>query len=311
MRWRLLLPLLTIALLLFPGVALAQGTTNVNDLLLRIDGPITVNANEEVGTVVVISDNAVVSGIVRHELIVINGDATVTGTVEGSVTVYRGTLDLRGNARVNGDVNLIDSDIVRAPASTVQGSINNGSVTWSGWELFAFSVYLWLSGTIALIVAGLIFAAVGGRQMTAAGGLMTRQTGATILSAVLVGFGIPILAVVAMLTVLGIPLGLGLLLFLIPALWFFGYLVAGAKLGMVILRQQTSNHPYLATTLGLVLLQAVGLVPFLGGLVGLLAGIFGTGALVLLGWNAWRGPSAGTPAAPAAPSRTIEPAPGD
>jgi hypothetical protein len=137
---------------------------------------------------------------------------------------------------------------------------------------------------------------------------MTRQTGATILSAVLVGFGIPIVAVIAMITVLGIPLGLGLLLFLIPALWFFGYLAAGAKLGMVLMRQETSAHPYLATTVGLILLQAVGLIPFFGGLVGLLAGIFGTGALVLLGWNAWRGPSAG---APAAPARPIEPAPGD
>ncbi len=311
MRWRLLLPLITIALLLFPGVALAQGSTNVNDLLLRVNGPITVNANEEVGTVVVVSDNAVVSGIVRHELIVINGDATVTGTVEGSVTVYRGTLDLSGNARVTGDVNLIDSNIVRASSSTVQGSINNSSFNWSGWELFAFSVYLWISGTILLIVAGLIFAAVGGRQLMAAGDLMTRQTGTTILAAVLVGFGIPILAVVAMATVLGIPLGLGLLLFLIPALWFFGYLAAGAKLGMAIMRQQTGEHPYLATTVGLILLQAVGLVPFLGGLVGLLAGIFGTGALVLLGWNAWRGPSSGAPATPAAPTRTIEPAPGD
>lgn len=308
MRWRLLLPLLIIALLLFPGVALAQDSNSTDDFLLRINGPIAVNANEEVGTVVVISDNAVISGIVTNDLIVIDGNATVTGTVEGSVTIFSGTLNLAGNSRVAGDVNLFDSTVNRAQGATVEGSISKSSYDWSGWELFAFSVYLWISMTIVLIVAGLIFAAVGGRQLMASGDLMTRKVGPSILAAVIVGIGIPILAVVAMLTVLGIPLGLGLLLFLIPALWFFGYLVAGTKLGAIILRQQSSDHPYLATVLGLILLQAISLVPFLGGFVAFLAGIFGTGALVLLAWYAWRGPGTGAPAVPVGPA---EPAMGD
>ncbi len=295
MRWRLLLSLLVITLLMFPGVALAQGSGSTDDLLLRVNGPVTVNATEEVGTVVVISDNAVINGIVRQDLIVINGDATVTGTIEGSVTIYRGTLDLRGASRVAGDVNLVNSTLTRATGTTVEGAVNHSSFDWSAWEFFAFSVYLWIAGTIAIVVAGLVFAAVGGRQLTGAGNLISRKPGATILSAVIAGIGVPLLAVLAFATVLGIPLGLGLLLFLIPALWFFGYLVAGTKLGAAILRQEASNHPYLASVVGLVLLQAIGLIPFLGGAVGLVAGILGVGALVLLAWHAWRGPEKGEP----------------
>ena len=295
MRWRLLLPLLVISLLMFPSVALAQGSGSKDDLLLRVNGPITVNANEEVGTVVVISDNAVISGIVRHDLVVINGDATVTGTIEGNVTIYRGTLSLQGTSRVAGDVNLVSSTLTQASGTTVEGSVNHSSFEWSGWEFFAFSVYLWISMTIAIIVAGLIFAAVGGRQLMGAGSLISRKLGATILSALIVGIGVPLLATVAFASVLGIPLGIGLLLFLIPALWFFGYLVAGTKLGAVILRQEATDHPYLASVIGLVLLQAIGLIPFLGGFVDLLAGLLGVGALVLLGWNAWRGPETGEP----------------
>lgn len=290
MRWRLLLSLLVISLLMFPSVALAQGSGSNDDLLLRVNGPITVNANEEVGTVVVISDNAMINGIVRHDLVVINGDATVTGTIEGNVTIYRGALDLRGTSRVAGDVNLISSTLAQASGTAIEGSVNHSSFNWSGWEFFAFSVYLWISMTIAIVVAGLIFAAVGGRQLMGAGNLIGRKLGATILSALIVGVGIPLLAAVAFASILGIPLGIGLLLFLIPALWFFGYLVAGTKLGAVILRQEASNHPYLASVLGLVLLQAIGLIPFLGGAVDFVAGIVGVGALVLLGWYAWRGP---------------------
>ncbi len=307
MRWRLLLPLIVLLLLLFPGVALAQDSTSTDDLLLRVNGPITVNANEEVGTVVVIRDNAVISGIVRHDLIVVDGTATVTGTVEGNITMFRGTLDLRGASRVAGDVSLINSDMTRATGSTIEGATNDSTFNWSGWELFAFSIYLWISGTIALIVAGLIFAAVGGRQLTEAGKLITQQPGATILTALILGIGIPFLAVVAIATVLGLPLGLGLLIFLLPALWFFGYLVAGTKLGAVILRQQASNHPYMASVLGIFLLQVIGLVPFLGGFIGFVAGILGTGALVLMGWHAWRSPGNGEPVV----VRYAEPAAGD
>jgi hypothetical protein len=307
MRWRLLLPLVILALFLFPSVALAQGSTTNDDVLMRVNGPISVGANETAGTVVVISDNADISGIVKHDLVVVDGNATVSGTIEGTVTVVSGTLNLQPAARVAGDVNLVRSDMTRASGATIEGSITRSSFDWSGWNFLIFSVYLWISFTIAIIIAGLIFAAVGGRQLTSAGNLIAQKTGGTIIAAIIVGIGVPILAVVAMLTVLGIPLGIGLLLFLIPALWFFGYLVAGTKLGSIILRQDRSDHPYVAALLGLVLLQVIGLVPFLGGLVTFIAGILGTGALALLAWNAWRGPDTASPAR----AEFAEPAPGD
>lgn len=307
MRWRLLLPLTILTLFLFPSIALAQGATTNDDVLMRINGPITVGANETAGTVVVISDNADISGIVQHDLVVVNGNATVSGTIEGNVTIVSGTLNLQAAARVAGDVNLVRSDMTRASGATIEGSTTRSSFDWSGWNVVLFSVYLWVSFTIALIIAGLIFAAVGGRQLTGAGNLMTRKTGGTIIAAIVIGIGVPILAVVAMLTVIGIPLGIGLLLFLVPALWFFGYLVAGTKLGAIILRQDHSDHPYLAALLGLIVLQIIGLIPFLGGFVTFIAGILGTGALVLLAWNAWRGP--GTTVS--ARAEFAEPAPGD
>ena len=307
MRWRLLLPLVILALFLFPSMALAEGSTTNDDVLMRINGPITVGANEIAGTVVVISDNADISGIVQHDLVVVDGNATVTGTVEGNITVVSGTLTLQPAARVAGDVNLVSSDMTRATGATIEGSTTRSSFEWSGWVFLLFSVYLWVSSTIAIIIAGLIFAAVGGRQLTSAGNLIARKTGGTILAAFIIGIGVPILAIVAMLTVLGIPLGIGLLLFLIPALWFFGYLVAGTKLGSVILRQDSNDHPYLAALLGLILLQIIGLIPFLGGFVTFIAGILGTGALVLLAWNAWRAPGTKAPVR----AEFAEPAAGD
>jgi hypothetical protein len=244
---------------------------------------------------------------VTNAFVLVDGDATLSGTVDGDVVVVRGTLTLQPTAHVTGDVNVARGNVVTENGATVDGSIVHRSYDWSGWDFLLFSIYLWVSLTIVILIAGLVFAAVGGRQLMGSANLISDQTGGTILAALIVGIGIPILAVIAMLTILGIPLGIGLLLFLIPALWFFGYLVAGTKIGAVILRQHDNPHPYLAVVLGLILLQVIGLIPFIGGLISFIAGLLGTGALVLYAWNAWRGP--GT----AAPARVeyAEPAPGD
>jgi hypothetical protein len=307
MRWRLLLISITAALALVPAVALAANPTTDDDVLVRVNGPLNLGPNDRVGTAVVVDDNATIAGSVAHALVIVDGDATVSGTVEGDVVVVRGTLTLQPTARVAGDVTLVRSDLNRQQGATVGGDVTNRTFDWSGWDFFLLSIYLWISLTIIIVIAGLIFAAVGGRQLTGSGNLITNQLGGTIVAAIIAGILIPILAVIAMLTILGIPLGLALLIFLIPGLWFFGYLVAGTKLGAVILRQQQSAHPYLAALLGLILLQVIGLIPFIGGLIDFIAGFLGTGALVLYAWNAWRGP--GT----AAPARVeyASPAPGD
>ncbi|HEX7101587.1 MAG TPA: polymer-forming cytoskeletal protein [Nitrolancea sp.] len=307
MRWRLLFSLIMLTLALVPAVALAADSTNEDDVLVRVNGPVNLGPNEHVGTLVVVGDNASIAGSVTNVFVLVDGDATISGTVDGDVVVVRGTLTLQPTAHVTGDVNEARGEVITEPGAVVGGSIVHRSYDWSGWDFFLFSIYLWISLTIVILIAGLVFAAVGGRQLIGSANLISDQTGGTILAAIIVGIGIPILAVAAMITILGIPLGLGLLIFLIPALWFFGYLVAGTKFGAVILRQQNNPHPYLAALLGLILLQLIGLIPFIGGFVSFVAGILGTGALVLYAWKAWRGP--GT----AAPARVeyASPAPGD
>src|SRR5215204_3598691 len=67
---------------------------------------------------------------------------------------------------------------------------------------------------VSSALAGLLFAAVAGRQLTRAAALLTGRVGGTLLGALLVWVGIPILAVLAFITLVGIPLGFALLLFL-------------------------------------------------------------------------------------------------
>ena len=93
-----------------------------------------------------------------------------------------------------------------------------------------------------------------------------------------VGFGVfillPIVAVLICLTLIGTPLGVILLVSLIP-LFAMAYVSSAFAVGRLILKD--SRIP--AFLVGMLILCLLTLVPFLGGLVAALAIIFGLGLL--------------------------------
>ena len=302
---RLLLLAFCALIALVPASAFAQaeGEDDGNGFVLRIDGPLRVGAGERIENAVVISARAVIAGTVEDTLVVIDSDTVITGTIEGDVVAISSDLILRAGARVEGDIRLINSDLVRASTATVLGDVNEG---WElGWWRWAFPLFFWLGMTIAVVLSGLVFAAIGGRQLSSAADLLTAKAGWSILAAVLAWVGIPVLAVLAFITLIGIPVAIGMLVFLLPALLFLGYLVAGTRVGALVLRRRLAHggRPYLSAVVGLVLFQLVALIPVFGFLVVLLAGLWGTGGLALLVWRGFAGGGgAEAPPAPAAPA---------
>jgi cytoskeletal protein CcmA (bactofilin family) len=309
---RRLLLLGSVALLFWPVSVAAQSNADRNDddVLVRVNGPITIQQGEELDTVVGVRNDVTIDGTVRDALVVVDGSATVNGRVDSEVFVVRGTLNLGPTAVVK-DVTLIRSDLNRDPAATVTGDIHERS-QWVnvsfGWGSFIFSFLFWLSFTIVILVAGILFAVFGARQLVGAAAVLTGRPGPSLLTALILWIGLPILAVLALFTVIGIPLGIVTLVFLMPVLWFLGYLVAGTLLGLAIVRTPdpvaARGRLVLAAIIGLLIFQIVGLVPFIGGLIVFLAGWLGSGALVYLGY---RGVSSRQPAG-AVPPATVAPA---
>jgi hypothetical protein len=294
------------SLALFPFVAHADDGDK-RGFTLRVDGDFTLSRGETARSLVVINGDAQVDGTVRDAVVVINGTANVTGTIEGSVNVINGTLNLQPGANVK-DVNLVKSTFNRDERATVTGSVHRrSSVAFRGAWL-VFSVVLWAGMTVAVVIAGLVFAAAGGRQLRAAALSMTGDSVPTIVGAVALWIGGPIAGGLLFATVVGIPLSLGLFLFVLPALWFLGYVVAGTRLGGAITGlagREPSEHPYAAAAVGLILLQLIILVPGIGWLAGALAGFWGSGALVALAMRAAR---SRPQAPPAAAEPDVEPA---
>lgn len=287
MRW-LLAALAGSLLALLPAAAFAQTPEEEDGLILRVNGDVVIGADEAIASVVVINGDLTLDGRVTDFVLVIEGNAAVSGTVEGDVTVISGDIDLAETSVVD-NVNVVRGDLVRAAGATVTGDINEEDDLGSFWLAAGiFSAVFWLAMTIAAIAAGIIFAIFGGRQLGAASRLMTGSLVNAIIGTVFLWIGVPILAVLAIITVVGIPLGIGMLVFLLPALAFLGYIVAGTRLGMFIVglaNRETGEHPILAASLGILVLQLIILIPALGALIGLIAALWGAGALLYLAYR--------------------------
>lgn len=292
-------------LALLPIGAGAQGNDGDDEedgLLLRINGTVSLPEGDIVDVAVAINSDATVAGTVRDTLLVIDADAVVSGTVEGEVIVVNGTLTLASGATVK-DVSLVRSELVEEPGSTITGDVDR-TTRWAFWSTGAailFGIAFWLAMTISLVLAGLLFAAIGGRQLKRASALMTDAVGPSILSGVIAAIALPIVAVIAIATLIGIPFGLGILLMLIPTIIFLGYIVAANWFGTLLLNRALPErggvHPYAQVTVGIIILQFVLLIPGVAPVVFLAAGIWGGGALIWLAWSNMRNrPAEGMPA---------------
>jgi hypothetical protein len=290
-RFHVALVAAVLVLFLVPARVLAQEPKE--DVYVRVNGTVDLPAGESVGTLVAVNSPANVSGTVSDTLVIVNQDVTVSGEIGRDVFVWNGTLRLDPSARIGGDVVLANSQLSRAEGATISGQIQERSGASISAELNRatawFSFVGWLGITLLLVVVALGWAAIGGRQLSSTAGLLGARPGLAAGTAVIVWIAVPLLAVLALVTVIGIPLGISVLLIGLPLLWVLGYVTTGTRLGFFFddLRHVTPSltHPYLEAAAGVVVFQLIGLIPIVGGLVVALAGLFGAGAVVVHAWR--------------------------
>jgi hypothetical protein len=279
-------------LLAAPAAFAADPTVGRGDrVLMAFNGDITVPTGEQADTVLVAGGTATVAGHVKT-VVVLDGTAILQGATVESVFVTGGSLSIDAATTVTGDVRTLNTTATVDPAASVGGSVSSleADLVAAAAVLAPMVVLFVLGLALVTLVAGLALAALGARQVRAAEALITHQPGETILFGLAGLVVIPFVAILAMITVIGAPLGLAILFMVWPAAAFAGYLVAGIWIGEWLLYRGASerpDRPYLAAVLGLLILQVISVIPF----VGAIASLFGFGAVLLLAWRVFRQPS--------------------
>ncbi len=283
--------------LLVPATLAADPAGSNRSVVFAVEHDADVPAGDHVDTLIVIRANARVEGSV-DAVVVIDGTATLAGASAGSVTVIHGTADLQDGTTVTGNVRTIDGTISRTPGAVVQGTAGSYDANVAAFAVLLVPLFLllFIGFGLAGIAAALFVAAFAARQVRQAEGLITQEPGRVLVAGLAGTFLLPILALLVSATIIGAPIGLGALFVVLPALAFFGWIVAAIWVGdWIVTRMRGSaeaGHPYLAALIGVLVLAFAGLVPF----VSAIATVFGYGALLLMGWRILR------PQAPPAPA---------
>ncbi len=288
---RLLGVLAAAALVLGIGApaVLAADMAHTGRVVIAFNGPVDIPAGEHVDAVVVFSGDARIAGE-ANTIVVIDGTATLTGARAESIFVANGTVALDGSTTVLGDVRTLNSTVDRAPGATVGGSVKGieAEIAALGIVLAPAFFLLMIGFALVTLAAALLVAALAARQVRAAEGLISREPALTLVYGLVGALGIPLVAIAAIATVVGAPLGLAVLLMVLPGVAYVGWLVASVWVGdWILLRVRGSvepERPYLAAVVGVIVLGALGLFPPLSAI----ASLFGFGAVLLLAWRILR-----------------------
>jgi hypothetical protein len=274
--------LLAVLLLGLATPAWAQAN-QASEAFVVLSGRADVPRGQQVGDLVVFHGSSTVAGTVNGSLTAFDAPVTISGRVNGDVTVFNGRVELQRGANVTGDVVSQQAPVV-ASGATIGGTTTRLQ-TRTNWNGFGWvgRVGWWLAVSVSTLVIGLVLVWLLGRGADRVLEAGRTRVGPAIGLGLLVFFGLPILAGLALVTVVGIPLGLVVLAALL-LIYALGYSASAWVLGRSILRRPGAW--VVAFLAGWAILRVVALIPILGGLVWFAAVVFGLGALAVAIWYA-------------------------
>ncbi|MBV0900668.1 bactofilin family protein [Haloarcula salina] len=281
-------------------VAAAAGTVHVTETgevggnveaaagTVRIDGTVGGDVSAAGGTVE-IGETAQIGG----DLDAGAGFLAIHGTIDGTVRAGAEEVVVGPTASVGGDLRYDAATFTRDPEAAVGGSVvQDESIGDSaGPDFGAFTLPSWLGVVYGLFVNLLLgavllaaFPAFSTRVADRVAESPARSGGVGLLTLVLV----PIVLVVLLLTIIGIPLSLvGAVAFGVAA--WVAAVYGQFAVGSWALSLADRDNRWLALVVGLVGFAILGAIPILGGLLELVAFLLGLGALALTLRESYRG----------------------
>jgi hypothetical protein len=258
-----------------PALAQDDGSVGDRDQIV-LTGELVVAADETIDTAVILDGTALVEGTVRESLVVLNGDTEVSGSVEEDVIVLNGDVVIRSGAEIGGDL------VTQATPTVEEGATIRGErtsvVTRFDVDVVGFDgrIAWWIGYSVSVLVLGFLLLAFAPRLFPAVRDAATTRVGSSIGWGVGLFFLLPIGSVLLLVTVVGIPLGVFLLLAL-ALLYTLGYAVATLGVGTKLARSSRSR--FVVFLAGWVVLRLLALIPFVGGWLWFLGSVWGLGLL--------------------------------
>jgi hypothetical protein len=211
--------------------------------------------------------------------------------VNGDVVALDGDVALLAGGHVTGDVTIARGTLAVQVGSAIDGKVHRGGLAFLSPAKLVTKLAFWIAISVSTLLLGLLLVLLGPRAGDAAARAGRTAVGASIGWGAVAVFGLPVVAVLLLVSLVGLPFGLGLLLAL-ALLYAVGYVYGAWWLGRLIVRPSRHGgaRRLAAFLAGWAILRAVGFVPVLGGITWFLAAWYGLGAATVAMWRARREP---------------------
>lgn len=244
-----------------------------------------VDSSGKVGhSVTAFSKSLSVDGTVGGDLLAFVAETTIGGSIEGEIRVRGDSLSVGSNASIGGKASFEGNK----PADVASGAKLAAPITFKKMEHRTErggGYYVWrVIWASAFILFGLVLLWVL-PQFSKEAAANVENVGASFGLGVLVGFALPIAAVLTCVTVVGLFVGLSAF-FLWFASLYFSQIVVGAAVGSWILGRTNETWPLVGRmAVGMLILRASMAVPFIGGWIKIAVILWGIGAISLAAYR--------------------------
>jgi hypothetical protein len=257
-----------------------KGTVGRN--VMVFGGEVTLDQNAKIGgSFTSFCGQGTIDGHVGRDLLAFAGQVSISGNIGGSARIKGGELKIDSSAQIDGPVKFEGDKPPEVSARAKLASPVQFVKLKHGPDYSSFHYYLWqVIWAAAFILFGLVlFALMPAFSLDAVNS--AEHYGAAAGLAVLVGFGVPIAACIACVTVVGLFIGLSTL-----ALWYaslyFGQVVIGAVVGRWLMGRTSELWPLIGRmAVGVVLVRLCTTIPHVGGLLKYIAAFWGIGGISL------------------------------
>ncbi len=266
--------------------------------LVSIFGSATSAGDVDEDVVSVLGRTRITGGTVGHQAVAVMGSVYINGEVSGEVVAVMGNVELGPEAKVHGNITIVGGDLKKDPAAVVEGQVQNVfGVDWANFDWvrpwiercllygrpLAFSSGLgWAWGIALGLLALYVFIAFVFRAaVDKCVHTLETEPGPSILAALVLTLGFPVLMVLLVITVVGIAaipfLAIGLVCAAI-----FGKIVVLAAIGKRCtpsLANDPTRHTVVGVLVGGLILLVVYTLPVLGFVIYKLTDLLGLGVV--------------------------------
>ncbi|MFA5358408.1 MAG: polymer-forming cytoskeletal protein [Patescibacteria group bacterium] len=219
------------------------------------------------------------------------GEIEIHGTIDGNLKVIADSLILASTAVVNGNLDCTGPNepqitagaAVKGETNYIKKDLGNGHKKVDGKAaLSALFGVVWFLKLIGTLILGLLLYFVFKKKIKEVAQYSSQKFGLDLLRGLVVMIVLPIVAVILMITIVGLPLGI-LAMLLYAILCILAAPVAGMILGALIFRLFTKNYrvDHWSVVIGIILLSVLMLVPIVGWVICAVFFLVGMGTISL------------------------------